>query len=114
MVKMVSSPGFDWAVMVPPCRLTMLWQMVRPMPKPLPLFVLLHLLCFSVPWLVPWLLWWLKPLLDRVVLYVLSRTLFGEVPTVRQLWRALPAEWWRDGVAAIWHILRFNLIRPTA
>lgn len=67
----------------------------------LPLFVVLHLLCFQVPWLVPWLLWWLKPLLDRVVLYVLSRTLFGQQPSVRQVLRALPGEWWRDGFAAL-------------
>ena len=66
-----------------------------------PVFLLLHLACVAVPWLVPLLLWWLKPLLDRVVLYVLSRSLFGERVTVRQVWRALPGEWWRDGLAAL-------------
>lgn len=29
-------------------------------------------------------MWWLKPLFDRVPLYLLSRTVFGEYPTMRQ------------------------------
>jgi hypothetical protein len=56
----------------------------------LPLVLLLHLLCIQALWLVPWLLWWLKPLLDRIPLYILSHTLFGEVPGIRQTLRALP------------------------
>ena len=66
-----------------------------------PVFVLLQLACFAVPWLAPLLLWWLKPLFDRVVLYVLSRALFGEVPSLAQVLRALPGEWWRDGISAL-------------
>lgn len=30
-------------------------------------------------------MWWLKPLFDRVPLYLLSRTVFGEYPTTRQV-----------------------------
>ena len=56
----------------------------------LPLTLLLHLLCYQRLWLVPLLLWWLKPLLDRVPLYILSHTLFGEVPGIRQTLKALP------------------------
>ena len=56
----------------------------------LPLVILLHLLCFQVLWLVPWLLWWLKPLLDRIPLYILSHTLFGDTPDLRRLRRDLP------------------------
>ncbi|MFO1430244.1 MAG: DUF4129 domain-containing protein [Candidatus Competibacteraceae bacterium] len=56
----------------------------------LPLTLLLHLLCYRHLWLVPLLLWWLKPLLDRVPLYILSHTLFGEVPGIRQTLKALP------------------------
>ncbi len=56
----------------------------------LPLTLLLHLLCYQRLWLVPLLLWWLKPLLDRVPLYILSHTLFGEVPGARQTLKALP------------------------
>ena len=32
-------------------------------------------------WLAMLVIWWLKPLYDRVVLHVLSRAVFGEVPT---------------------------------
>ena len=67
----------------------------------LPLFVLLHLLCWGRWGLVPWLLWWLKPLLDRPVLYVLSHTLFGVIPSRRQFWRALPGLLRRQALAAL-------------
>ncbi|MDY6993294.1 MAG: hypothetical protein SVR94_11935 [Pseudomonadota bacterium] len=36
------------------------------------------------------LVWWLKPLYDRIVLYFLSRALFGARPGVVQLLKALP------------------------
>jgi hypothetical protein len=38
-------------------------------------------------WLV---FWWLKPLLERIPLYVTSEALFGHVPSVREVLRALP------------------------
>lgn len=40
-------------------------------------------------WLV---LWWLKPLFDRVILAMLSRSLFGEAPSVRSI-LASPRQW---------------------
>lgn len=67
----------------------------------IPLTLLLHVICIQVLWLVPWLIWWLKPLLDRVPLYVLSRTLFGETPTVRQVFRALPGLLSRQALSAL-------------
>jgi hypothetical protein len=67
----------------------------------LPVFVLLN----AIGWfagLLPWValaMWWLKPVFDRIPLFVLSRALFGEVPGVRETlaaqrswgWRAMPA-----------------------
>lgn len=41
------------------------------------------------------LVWWLLPLFDRVPLFVLSRALFGEVPGVGAVLRALPRMWTR-------------------
>lgn len=41
-------------------------------------------------WLALFLLWWLKPLFDRVPLFVLSRALFGATPRVRDVVRAFP------------------------
>ncbi|HSD17430.1 MAG TPA: DUF4129 domain-containing protein [Thermomonas sp.] len=77
----------------------------------LPVFVALN----AVGWvagLVPWMalaMWWLKPVFDRIPLFVLSRSLFGEAPGVRETlraqwhwgWRAMPAylTWRRLGLA---------------
>lgn len=58
----------------------------------LPVFVLVNLLAWSlgVMWLASVVVWWLKPLFDRIPLFVLSRAVFGEVPTTRQ---TLHAQW---------------------
>ena len=60
------------------------------------------------PWVALLLIWWLKPLYDRVVLHVLSRTVFGEQPRTRAVlgaWRewlgsgllgSLLLRWWPD------------------
>ncbi|MBA8682213.1 DUF4129 domain-containing protein [Stenotrophomonas tumulicola] len=78
-----------------------------------PLFLLANALAwwhgdaFGWAWL---LLWWCKPLFERVVLYVLSRDVFGEPVGA---WQALRAQrhW---GVAGFWGYLgwrRFSLLR---
>jgi hypothetical protein len=46
-------------------------------------------------------LWWLRPLFDRVPLFVLSRCLFGAPPSWRQTLRALPGLWWRQLAGAL-------------
>lgn len=72
----------------------------------LPVFVLLNLLAWAIDamWLAGLLLWWLKPVFDRIPLFVVSRGVFGDVPTLRQTlgaardwgWRAmLPHLTWR-------------------
>jgi hypothetical protein len=67
----------------------------------LPLLLLVNALCWAIGavWLAGVVMWWLKPLFDRIPLYVLSRAVFGHVPaaaeTVRAQWsfgrRWLPA-----------------------
>ncbi len=77
----------------------------------LPVFVVLNATGW-VAGLVPWMalaMWWLKPVFDRIPLFVLSRALFGEAPGVRETlaaqrhwaWRAMPAylTWRRLGLA---------------
>jgi len=56
----------------------------------LPVFALLNALCWSFGevWLAGLLMWWLKPVFDRIPLYVLSRAVFGHVPSVRETVRA--------------------------
>jgi hypothetical protein len=58
----------------------------------LPLLLLVNTLCWAIGavWLAGVVMWWLKPLFDRIPLYVLSRAVFGHVPaaaeTVRAQW----------------------------
>lgn len=67
----------------------------------LPVFVVLNAIGWVaglLPW-VPFVMWWLKPVFDRIPLFVLSRSLFGDAPSVRETlaaqrtwaWRAMPA-----------------------
>ena len=55
----------------------------------------------GMPWLGLLLPWWLRPLFDRIPLYVLSRAVFEQAPT----WRAtLQAQWkwpWKRTLAAL-------------
>ena len=68
----------------------------------LPFFVAFNLVGWwlDVLSLGPLLLWWLKPLFDRVPLFVLSRAVFGTVPGTRQtlrsreLWSLKPLLGW--------------------
>ena len=58
----------------------------------LPAAAAIHLLVFWSPLVAALLLWWLKPVFDRFVLHVVSRAVFGTVPTVRETlgaWREI-------------------------
>ncbi|MGV6473410.1 DUF4129 domain-containing protein [Azotobacter vinelandii] len=63
----------------------------------LPLLALLGLLFPESPGWALLIFWWLKPLGERLPLFVLSRVLFGETPRLGECLRALPgllrAEW---------------------
>jgi hypothetical protein len=55
---------------------------------------------FDAVWIAMLVFWWLEPLYDRVVLHVLSRAVFGEVPTPGSVfgsWR----EWTRGLLGAL-------------
>lgn len=41
------------------------------------------------------LFWWGKPAGSRMVLFELSRRLFGEEPSWKSVWREIPRAWWR-------------------
>ena len=45
-------------------------------------------------------LWWLKPAFERAPLYVLGEAMFGQVPTFRQILKALPKLYWNNGIFA--------------
>ncbi len=64
----------------------------------LPFFLLFNALAWWLDGLI-WAglaMWWLKPLFDRVPLYLLSRTVFGEYPNLRQVLAAPLQFGWRS------------------
>ncbi|KPN93657.1 DUF4129 domain-containing protein [Pseudomonas nunensis] len=56
----------------------------------LPVFILLSLLLWDSPSLAVFIFWWLKPAFERLPLYILSKTLFGEPPSLKQALREWP------------------------
>lgn len=62
------------------------WAMVT-----LPIFTLLTVLLWEYPSFALFLFWWLKPAFDRLPLYILSKTLFGETPRIKQAVRHWPS-----------------------
>ncbi|WP_409318360.1 DUF4129 domain-containing protein [Pseudomonas sp. KCJK9016] len=56
----------------------------------LPLFGVLSLLFWDSPSLAVFIFWWLKPAYERLPLYILSKALFGETPTLKEALRQWP------------------------
>ncbi|HQC80269.1 MAG TPA: DUF4129 domain-containing protein [Accumulibacter sp.] len=73
--------------------------------------VLVMLLMWRWPDYAMLVLWWLKPLFDRVLLLVCSRSAFGEDTGVREVWRALPRLWRGPGTLSALTLRRFSLTR---
>lgn len=63
-----------------------------------PLWLVLAVLLWRFPVLFLLAVWWLKPIYDRVPLFVVSRALFGELASLREVLRAWPRlvmqRWW--------------------
>lgn len=62
-----------------------------------PVFAAVNLAVLAVDriWIAWLAMWWLKPLFDRIPLYVLSRAVFGETPTARRTLAAQRGWGWR-------------------
>lgn len=67
----------------------------------LPVFLLLNL-AISHPFWPLVLFWWFKPAYDRVLLYVLSRAVFGATPSIKETLAAIPTLLWHSGL--VWHL----------
>jgi hypothetical protein len=69
----------------------------------LPIFVLCNALgvLLELPWLGLVLVWWLKPLFDRLPLYVLSRAVFDRAPGWRETLRGQRQWGWRSTLAGL-------------
>lgn len=76
----------------------------------LPVFALVNALLLAVDaiWLAAVLMWWLKPLFARIPLFVLSRAVFGEVPTARDTLRGA----FRGGGRAMLGYLTWRRLGP--
>ena len=66
-----------------------------------PLFCLFAAAGAAVPWLPPLLIWLSKPWLDRTILFVLSRALFGRSTAPLDVWRARAEVWWHQLAATL-------------
>jgi hypothetical protein len=64
-----------------------------------PVFAVVLLLALATVEIAPWLpsliIFWLKPWLDRSLLFVLSRAVFGQSTRFSDLWSAQRSVWWR-------------------
>jgi hypothetical protein len=66
-----------------------------------PVWCLVFLFLSGRPGLALFILWWLRPLFDRVPLHVVSRCLFGDVPSAGTVAADLRQLWGRDLLAAL-------------
>ncbi|HMX23410.1 MAG TPA: DUF4129 domain-containing protein, partial [Accumulibacter sp.] len=71
----------------------------------------LMLLLWAWPEYAMMVLWWLKPLFDRVLLWVCSRSAFGEDTRIADVWRALPGFCRGVGVLPALTFRRLSLAR---
>jgi hypothetical protein len=74
----------------------------------LPFSALVTLALWAWPDVSGIVIWWCKPVFDRVLLYVYSQCAFGAPPTVRQVYRALPAILARSGLLAWLTVYRLS------
>lgn len=66
----------------------------------MPVFLVVFVVALSTieiaPWLPMFLVFWLKPWMDRSVLFVLSRAVFGQETRFADLWQARRQVWWQQ------------------
>jgi hypothetical protein len=74
----------------------------------LPVIAIITWICAELnqPWIAWLAVWWVKPLLERVPLFVLSHAVFGEVPRSAAALRAIPG---LLRVAPLWRLLLTRL-----
>lgn len=73
----------------------------------IPLWGVLALVLHNHPWWFIFCLWWLKPVYDRVVLFVVSRALFGAVSSFKDVLKAWPKILFK-GVWSLLIVRRFS------
>ncbi|MES2886530.1 MAG: hypothetical protein V4739_00830 [Pseudomonadota bacterium] len=77
-----------------------------------PVFLGVALLCLSTGFIASWLpglmMFWLKPWMDRSLLFVLSRAVFGQPTRWTDLWQAQRSVWWQG----VWRTLLWRRFSP--
>ncbi len=56
----------------------------------LPICSIIYILLYQHPVLSIFIMWWLKPVFDRIPLYIVSHSVFGDIPTLTEIRKALP------------------------
>ena len=73
------------------------------------LFIFLSILLPEQLWLTPFIIWWLKPFLDRLPLYVISRDVFGENVSLGVVYKNI----WSIFKIDLVHWLTYRRFSPT-
>jgi len=55
----------------------------------LPVCIVIYIVLYQYPVWSVIIIWWLKPLFDRIPLYIVSHSVFGDIPSVRDIRKAL-------------------------
>ena len=76
-------------------QLCLLWLLVM-----LPWVLLVACLPIGWGW-KSFLVWWMKPIPERALLFILSRAVFGEVPSLREALRAFPRLAWPQSLQSL-------------
>ncbi len=76
----------------------------------LPVFIALNAAAWAIDaiWLAGLLMWWLKPVFDRIPLFVISRATFGATPGVRETLTAQLRRGWKP----LFHYLTWRRLSP--
>ena len=56
----------------------------------LPICIIIYTVLYQHPFWSIFIIWWLKPIFDRIPLYIISHSVFGDIPSVRDIRKALP------------------------
>jgi len=87
------------------------WSIYRPwLYLTIPYALLVFGICYKSPFLGFFIFWFFLPVFERVIIYVLSRSVFGEYPTCKEVLKAFPSEL-KKGFISLHIGLRLSLAR---
>lgn len=117
-LRVILAPRRGWEALDLGLALLVRWRAAVYLPWLICMLPLVGFLCFALqdwPAMIPITILWLKPLTDRVVLFVLSRAVFGPLPSLSQVLMELPQLLGRRVFRALFSqrfSMRRNLVMP--